>query len=271
MGQDAWRAYAEMALGMTEASRKKATKAVKRLIGRGGATADQLQGLAEELLQTSAANRDALTKLVRFELDRALGKVGLATADEVNELTARVRELEAQLREARTTAGTASGNGAAAADSAVQGTAATNGAEPAGSFGDTVAAAVSTPRPPTKKVAKKAVRPASPSEPGASEPVASGPGAAGGTGVAKKAPARKAPARRAPAKKVAPEKAAVKKAAPAKAAAKKAAPAKKAVPARSTGPRAAAQTARTAGVTSPDPAVQKAPARRRPTKRTGQP
>ena len=37
--QDAWRAYLEMALGLTEAPRKKAQKAVGDLVDRGGATA----------------------------------------------------------------------------------------------------------------------------------------------------------------------------------------------------------------------------------------
>ncbi|MGW4502764.1 phasin family protein, partial [Micromonospora sp. NPDC004336] len=100
--QDAWRAYLELAMGLTEAPRKKAQEAARRLVGSGGATAGQLQALAEELLSTGAANREALTKLVRFEVDRALGAVGLATADEVAELTRRVHELERQLREART-------------------------------------------------------------------------------------------------------------------------------------------------------------------------
>ncbi|MEH0827280.1 MULTISPECIES: phasin family protein [unclassified Micromonospora] len=99
--QDAWRAYLELAMGLTEAPRKKAQDAARRLVGTGGATAAQLQALAEELLSTSAANREALTKLVRFEVDRALGAVGLATADEVAELTRRVHELERQLREAK--------------------------------------------------------------------------------------------------------------------------------------------------------------------------
>src|SRR5262249_19542976 len=101
MRQDALRAYLEMALGLTEASREKATKAGRGVLGKGGATADQLQDLAEELLKISAANREAMTKLVRYELDRALGRVGLATADEVSALTARVRQLEAELAEAR--------------------------------------------------------------------------------------------------------------------------------------------------------------------------
>ncbi|WP_406043895.1 hypothetical protein OG799_05980 [Micromonospora sp. NBC_00898] len=100
--QDAWRAYLELAMGLTEAPRKKAQDAVRRVVGQGGVTAGQLQALAEELVSTGLANREALTKLVRFEVDRALGAVGLATADEVAELTRRVHELERQLREAKT-------------------------------------------------------------------------------------------------------------------------------------------------------------------------
>jgi polyhydroxyalkanoate synthesis regulator phasin len=99
--QDAWRAYLELAMGLAEAPRKKAQDVARRLVGSGGATAAQLQALGEELVTTGAANREALTKLVRFEVDRALGAVGLATADEVAELTRRVHDLERQLREAR--------------------------------------------------------------------------------------------------------------------------------------------------------------------------
>ena len=111
--QDAWRAYLEMALGLTEAPRKKAQKVVGELVNRGGATAAQLQGLAEDLMSTGLANREALTNIVRYEVDRALGVVGLATADEVSDLTTRVRDLERQLREARGRAatGTATGTG----------------------------------------------------------------------------------------------------------------------------------------------------------------
>ncbi|GAA2643260.1 hypothetical protein GCM10010399_91600 [Dactylosporangium fulvum] len=100
MAQEAWRAYLELAYGMTEATTKKATKTVRRLVGKSGATAEQLQAMAEDLLQAGTANREALTKLVRYELDRALGAVGLATADEVAALTAKVHELEAQLKAA---------------------------------------------------------------------------------------------------------------------------------------------------------------------------
>jgi polyhydroxyalkanoate synthesis regulator phasin len=110
--QDAWRAYLELAMGLTEASRRRAEKVARDLLGKGGATAAQLQSAAEDLLSTSHANRESLAKLVRYELDRALGAVGLATSEEVADLATRVRELERRLRE--TSARVATGDAAAA-------------------------------------------------------------------------------------------------------------------------------------------------------------
>ena len=150
--QDAWRAYLELAMGLTEAPRKKAQDAVRRALGQGGATAAQLQALAEELVSTGTANREALTKLVRFEVDRTLGAVGLATADEVAELTRRVYELERQLREAKGIPGPTPVSPAAAPTSPAP----TVAAEEA--LGATPAAGPTSPAPTTRKaVAKKAV------------------------------------------------------------------------------------------------------------------
>src|SRR5690606_39170236 len=74
---------------------------LKDLVGKGNATAEQLRSMTAELIAANAANREALGRLIKVEVDRALGRVGLATMDEVNELTQRVRDLERQLREAR--------------------------------------------------------------------------------------------------------------------------------------------------------------------------
>ncbi|WP_425560433.1 phasin family protein, partial [Luedemannella flava] len=98
---DAWRTYLEMALGATEASRKQATKVVKRLVGRGGAKAEQVQQMANDLLTAGAANREIVGKMVKQEVDRALSKVGLVSADEVAALKAQVRKLEKELHAAR--------------------------------------------------------------------------------------------------------------------------------------------------------------------------
>lgn len=106
--QDALKAYLELALGLTEASKKKAEKAVKKmakeLVGKGNATAAQIQAAVEDLVTTSASNREAVTRLVRVEMDRTLSRVGLATTDEVATLQARVDALERQLRDERAAA-----------------------------------------------------------------------------------------------------------------------------------------------------------------------
>lgn len=172
--QDAWRAYLELALGLTEASRKRAQTVARKVVGSSGATAAQLQALAEELVSTGLANREALTKIVRFEVDRALGVVGLATADEVAALTKRVHELERELREARTVAE------AAAAQSGAAGT-------------------VAGPTTATKPVAKKAaVKKAVAKKPVAKKAATEKPAA---TIVAKKTVAKKATAKKTVAKK----------------------------------------------------------------------
>jgi len=201
MAQEAWRAYLELALGMSEASRKKATKAVKRLVGKGGATAEQLQVLAEDLVRTGGANREALARLVRVELDRTLARVGLASGDEVAELTARVRDLEKRLQDAEAAASATPVVVPVAAEPPVP---AADPAKPAAA--------------PTKKVAKKAVKAttAGPAPSAASEaiPVVGTEEAPAPVkkAVVKKAVAKKAPSTTAPAKKAPARKAATRKA-----------------------------------------------------------
>ncbi|WP_305789966.1 phasin family protein [Symbioplanes lichenis] len=145
--QNAWQAYLEMALGLTEVPRKRAQKVAGELLSKGGATAGQLQGLVGDLVTASASNREALTNLVRYEVDRALGRVGLATAEEVADLTARVKDLERELAAAQ-----AGPDGAAAIDEQAK-------IAPVGQ--DEVA----SPAAPVKKtVAKKAVKKAAPAK-----------------------------------------------------------------------------------------------------------
>jgi polyhydroxyalkanoate synthesis regulator phasin len=146
--QDAWRAYLELALGLTEASRRKAEQAARDLLARGGATAAQFQSAVEELLQTSRANRAELVKLIRYEVDRTLGKVGLATVEEVEALSARVRELERRIREqADRQPVPAPGGGEADEAAAALRETTQSAAEP-----------VAAKRAPAKKTAKKAVK-----------------------------------------------------------------------------------------------------------------
>lgn len=93
------RAYLVMANGIGELTKAGALAAAKALVSRGEVTADQVSLLAEDLLSQARQNHEAVTALVSFEVDRTLGLVGLATADEVSQLTERIHELEKQLRE----------------------------------------------------------------------------------------------------------------------------------------------------------------------------
>ncbi len=181
---DAWRAYVELVLGLTETSRKKAMKIVQQVAGKGGATAEQLQ----DLIGQGMANREALTRMIKVEMDRALGRVGLATMEEVDELTRRVRDLERELQETRTGAGN---HGAPAAAE-----------EPGPAATATAGKTAATATPAKKTVAKKtAAKKAAPSTTAAK---ATGTTASKTTAAKKTATSAKtAPARKSAAKKTA--------------------------------------------------------------------
>ena len=106
--RDALKAYLALAGSLGEVTRQRATAVARALATQGEATAEQVTALAEDLVQQSRANREAVTALVKYEVDRTLGRVGLAGADEVAELSARVRALEATVRglDARVAEGT---------------------------------------------------------------------------------------------------------------------------------------------------------------------
>ena len=95
--RDALKSYLALAGGVTEVTRQRALTAAKALVAQGEATAEQVTTLAEDLLSQTRQNREAVVALVTYEVDRALGRVGLASADEVAALTERVRSLESRL------------------------------------------------------------------------------------------------------------------------------------------------------------------------------
>jgi hypothetical protein len=91
---DALRGYVQLATGLTEVTVSKAREAAAALLAQGldltsvpdvpgkdsavsAATvaASQVQGLADDLLETSKQNRELLTGLVRTEVDRAAGRL----------------------------------------------------------------------------------------------------------------------------------------------------------------------------------------------------
>ena len=97
--RDALNACLALAASLTEVTRQRASNAARALVTQGEATAEQVTALAEDLVEQSRANREGVSALVKYEVDRTLGRMGLAGADEVAELSARVRALEATVRE----------------------------------------------------------------------------------------------------------------------------------------------------------------------------
>jgi polyhydroxyalkanoate synthesis regulator phasin len=103
--RDALKSYLALAGGLTDVTRQRAVNAAKALVAQGEASAEQVSTLAEDLLAQSRSNREAVTALVKYEVDRTLGRLGLAANDEVTQLSKRVRSLEAEIRELNAAAG----------------------------------------------------------------------------------------------------------------------------------------------------------------------
>lgn len=148
MVNDAVKGYLALASGLTEVTKQRAVAAAKNLVAQGGAAAGQVTALADDLVAQSKSNREAVTALVRFEVDKALGRVGLASAEEVVELNARVRSLEAELRRV--------GGASAVADAAKTGAAnLTPSAAPPAAASKAPAKKPAAKKSPAKKAAAK--------------------------------------------------------------------------------------------------------------------
>jgi polyhydroxyalkanoate synthesis regulator phasin len=103
MVREALTGYWTLVSGLTEVTVERARAAARAMLAQGEATRDQVAGLAQEITETSRVNREALLNLVRYETERAAGRLGFASTDELTTLQGRVRELErsiAELREA---------------------------------------------------------------------------------------------------------------------------------------------------------------------------
>lgn len=103
---DALRGYLQLANGLTDVTRQRALAAARALMEQGedavggavgGSVGKQVQSMAEELMATSRNNRDLLVGLIRTEVDRAVSRVGLVSADELAAMARKVERLERQL------------------------------------------------------------------------------------------------------------------------------------------------------------------------------
>jgi len=100
--------YLAMANGLTEMARQQATEAARQLIAqgmvlaaRGTATDADVSEVADELMETVRANREALQEMVDDSVQAAMGALGFAHVDEVAAIRKHVDRLEAQLASLR--------------------------------------------------------------------------------------------------------------------------------------------------------------------------
>lgn len=98
---DALQGYAQLASGLTKATRDKAVATAKVLLsqaGLGDVAADaetKVNKLADELIATSKANRKLLGHFVAAEVDKAVQRLGLAKMSDLEELRADLTALVA--------------------------------------------------------------------------------------------------------------------------------------------------------------------------------
>lgn len=140
----------------------------------GDAVSGQVQEAAEDLIEDTKASKDALVTLVRSEIDRAVGRLGLVREDELAALRRHVERLEgqiAQLRSAQEAAEQAA-MAAAAKKTAARASATTSAKDPAAK------------KTPAKTAAKKpaAKAPVTKAAPARSRPAATGSAAGRGRG-----------------------------------------------------------------------------------------
>lgn len=117
------RAYLQLASGLTEVTRKRATAAARAVVAQGEAGVGavlpapmraQVAVVADDLMATSKANRDLLLGLVRVEVERSVSRLGLVSAAELEAATSRARALDDRVQELeRVLRAQAGGTGAA--------------------------------------------------------------------------------------------------------------------------------------------------------------
>ena len=107
------RGYLQIASGLTDVTRQRATGVAQSLLSQGaglgaglpgglpsvGDLREQVAGVAEDLLATSKANREMLLGLVRGEVERQVTKLGLVSASELEAATKRAQRLEVRVHD----------------------------------------------------------------------------------------------------------------------------------------------------------------------------
>lgn len=135
MGFESVKGYVQLASGLTELTRTRASEAAHGLlslpaagIATGSKVAVHAGALAEELL-VAATNHGNLTALVRSEVDAAVTRLGLVPAEKLEESRAESARLRAEL--ARLRAASSKASASKTTKSTARRSSANNGGKPA--------------------------------------------------------------------------------------------------------------------------------------------
>ena len=122
----------------------KAQEMARSIVGSQSKKKEQVQRVAQDLLEWSRANRDRMTKTVRREVREQLQAMGVATRDDVDALKKRVHDLERLKPAGRSTAAKSSSKAttpkpSTAKRAATRSTGSSTGSSPGSSSGGTTA------------------------------------------------------------------------------------------------------------------------------------
>jgi polyhydroxyalkanoate synthesis regulator phasin len=193
----------QLAAGLVESTAEKAKESAEALISQGveagskgpEALTEQVQEIAEDLIEQGRTNRELLVGLVRTEVERTVGRMGFVREEELAAVRRHVERLERELNQRGDQAADAARLGVSVAASAVPATTqaaakATDTALKASkAAAGTARAAARSATAATAAATKQTPKPPAPSHSAASA-----------------APAKQAPAKRAAAKKTAAKK-----------------------------------------------------------------
>ena len=106
---DAIKSYVQLATGLTEMTARKALVSATALVSSlpdvlkvgQHAVPNQVQDLADDLVEQSRSNRDLIVGLVRTEVDRTVGRMGFIREEELAAVRRHVARLEAELASLR--------------------------------------------------------------------------------------------------------------------------------------------------------------------------
>jgi polyhydroxyalkanoate synthesis regulator phasin len=124
------RSYMQLAAGLVESTAEKAKESAEALISQGveagskgpEALSDQVQGIAEDLIEQGRTNRELLVGLVRTEVERTVGRMGFVREEELAAVRKHVERLERELNQRGDQAADAARMGVSMAASAVPAT-----------------------------------------------------------------------------------------------------------------------------------------------------